>query len=104
MQSIEANPKHAPVRAWFDRQGWVPQTFQMEVWDAFAQGQDGLLQAPTGSGKTYAAMGHVLSTAAASGSGTLGVKLIWVAPGVVLGSLWWVWGVFGRPDSVLRGF
>ena len=80
MQSIEANPKHAPVRAWFDRQGWVPQTFQMEVWDAFAQGLDGLLQAPTGSGKTYAAMGHVLSTAAASGSETLGVKLIWVAP------------------------
>ena len=80
MPSPPPHPLHEPVRAWFQRQGWKPQVFQEEVWEAFAKGQNGLLQAPTGSGKTYAAMGHVLSEAAVQESPSRGVKLIWVAP------------------------
>ena len=80
MTPSEVHRLHAPVKAWFQQQGWTPQAFQEEVWEAFAQGQNGLLQAPTGSGKTYAAMGHVLSAAAASTRNSRGVKLVWVAP------------------------
>ena len=80
MTPSEIHRLHAPVKAWFQQQGWSPQAFQEEVWEAFARGQNGLLQAPTGSGKTYAAMGHVLSAAAASERSSRGVKLVWVAP------------------------
>ncbi len=39
---------------WFRRQGWKPFPFQRETWEAFLDGKHGLLNAPTGSGKTYA--------------------------------------------------
>lgn len=39
---------------WFYQQGWKPFAFQKETWKAFLQGKHGLLNAPTGSGKTYA--------------------------------------------------
>ena len=39
---------------WFEQQGWVPFSFQKQTWAAFLQGKHGLLNAPTGSGKTYA--------------------------------------------------
>ncbi len=45
----------ADARAWFATQGWSPFPFQEEVWSAFARGESGLLHAPTGMGKTYAA-------------------------------------------------
>ncbi len=35
-------------------QNWKPFKFQKDTWTAFLQGKDGLLNAPTGSGKTYA--------------------------------------------------
>ncbi|MEL7147256.1 MAG: ligase-associated DNA damage response DEXH box helicase, partial [Bacteroidota bacterium] len=42
------------AKQWFDQKGWQPFPFQEEVWEAFAQQKSGLLNAPTGSGKTYA--------------------------------------------------
>ncbi len=39
---------------WFKQKGWKPFPFQKEVWNAIAQGKSGLLNSPTGSGKTYA--------------------------------------------------
>ena len=39
---------------WFKRQGWDPCPFQHKTWAAFMEGRHGLLNAPTGSGKTYA--------------------------------------------------
>ena len=37
---------------WFEKQGWKPFAFQTQTWTAFLQGKNGLLNAPTGSGKT----------------------------------------------------
>ena len=42
------------VESWFQSRQWNPFDFQREVWDATSQGKNGLLNAPTGSGKTYA--------------------------------------------------
>lgn len=42
------------ARQWFQRQNWKPFAFQEETWNAFLDGKHGLLNAPTGSGKTYA--------------------------------------------------
>ena len=39
---------------WFQQQDWKPFPFQKESWNAFLEGKHGLLNAPTGSGKTYA--------------------------------------------------
>ncbi len=39
---------------WFKQKNWEPFKFQEETWDAIKQGKDGLLNSPTGSGKTFA--------------------------------------------------
>ena len=42
----------APIEAWFERKGWTPMPFQRRCWQAFLEGRSGLVQVPTGSGKT----------------------------------------------------
>jgi len=44
--------KHA--EDWFSAQRWKAFPFQKQTWTAFLKGKHGLLNAPTGSGKTYA--------------------------------------------------
>lgn len=44
-----------PINSWFADQGWTPFPFQTEVWQAYLEGQSGLIHSPTGTGKTYAA-------------------------------------------------
>ncbi len=39
---------------WFKLQQWKPHAFQKETWHSIAAGNSGLLNAPTGFGKTYA--------------------------------------------------
>ena len=40
---------------WFKTRGWKPFPFQRAVWRHYAAGQEGLIHAATGTGKTYAA-------------------------------------------------
>jgi ATP-dependent Lhr-like helicase len=42
------------AEVWFSNQGWTPHDFQRETWRRIAQGKSGLLNAPTGFGKTFA--------------------------------------------------
>lgn len=42
------------AEVWFANQGWKPHHFQEETWRKMAQGKSGLLNAPTGFGKTFA--------------------------------------------------
>ena len=53
--ALAHNDPLARARAWFATQGWSPFAFQEEVWAAYARGGSGLVHAPTGMGKTYAA-------------------------------------------------
>ncbi|MFD1768908.1 ligase-associated DNA damage response DEXH box helicase [Sphingobacterium suaedae] len=39
---------------WFYNQGWEPHRFQQQAWRAIGNGHSGLLNAPTGFGKTFA--------------------------------------------------
>ncbi|MEM6736822.1 MAG: DEAD/DEAH box helicase, partial [Bacteroidota bacterium] len=39
---------------WFKSKGWKVFDFQKKTWKAYLNGKSGLLNAPTGSGKTYA--------------------------------------------------
>ncbi|WP_430905366.1 DEAD/DEAH box helicase, partial [Maribacter flavus] len=42
------------ANSWFTKQDWKPFPLQKDTWKAFLQGKNGLLNASTGSGKTYA--------------------------------------------------
>ena len=44
-----------PAEVFFASRGWTPFAFQRETWAAQAAGKSGLINAPTGFGKTYAA-------------------------------------------------
>ncbi len=68
---------------WFKSQNWKPFPFQKETWTAFLQGKNGLLNAPTGSGKTYAlwmpiVLDYLQSDAKSKSKN--GLKAIWITP------------------------
>lgn len=49
------DPPANPVLDWFHGKGWTPFPFQRAVWQAYLDGESGLIHSPTGTGKTYAA-------------------------------------------------
>lgn len=70
---------------WFQQQNWKPFEFQKATWKAFLQGKNGLLNAPTGSGKTYALWFPILFTyikknPTYSTHHKKGLKAIWITP------------------------
>jgi ATP-dependent Lhr-like helicase len=65
------------ARAWFEQQGWKPFDFQVDAWRAHADGQCGIVNAPTGSGKTYSLL---LPALLQSSSKAKGVQVIWITP------------------------
>ncbi len=48
------SPSHNTIENWFEGKKWSPFGWQRKVWDAFLDHKSGLLNAPTGSGKTFA--------------------------------------------------
>jgi len=63
---------------WFAQQGWQPQHFQRDAWEAYLAGEQGIINAPTGSGKTYSILLPALLRAA--NSAEKGLKILWVCP------------------------
>jgi len=69
------------ARDWFAGQGFTPFAFQETVWDAFAKGQSGLIHAPTGMGKTYAAwIGPLVLGPAGSADLPPPLTVLWLTP------------------------
>jgi ATP-dependent Lhr-like helicase len=64
--------------AWFAAQGRRPAAFQRAAWRAWAEGRNGLVHAPTGTGKTLAAAGGPLIDAVLRPQ--TGLQLIWITP------------------------
>lgn len=56
MNRNAATPKpfrlHERLEHWFESRGWAPFDFQRDAWRAYRSGEDGLVHAPTGMGKT----------------------------------------------------
>ena len=72
------SPLLAPIEAWFELQGWTPLPFQRQCWQAYLAGESGLIQVPTGSGKTYAAvMGPIAELLAKPSAG---LRLLYLTP------------------------
>ncbi|MFD2825810.1 ligase-associated DNA damage response DEXH box helicase [Leeuwenhoekiella polynyae] len=76
---------HTLAKSWFKNQGWKPFAFQEETWEAFLDGKNGLLNAPTGSGKTYAlwvafVLDYIKNNPNYKTKHKAGLKAIWITP------------------------
>jgi ATP-dependent Lhr-like helicase len=73
------------AESWFEGQGWKPFAFQRKSWKAYLQGKHGLLNAPTGSGKTYAlwipiVLEYIKNNPDYKTKHKKGIKAIWITP------------------------
>lgn len=67
--------------SWFKQRKWKAFPFQYEVLDAYLSGKSGLLNAPTGSGKTFAMWLPVICKAALNQENKLtGLHCLWITP------------------------
>ena len=69
-----------PITDWFRIKGWTPQAFQEQTWHAHLSGASGLIQVPTGSGKTYAAVMAPIAQILAQSEAKAGIQLLYVTP------------------------
>ncbi|QSS98231.1 ligase-associated DNA damage response DEXH box helicase [Psychroflexus sp. ALD_RP9] len=65
---------------WFAKQSWKPFQFQTDTWQAFAEGKHGLLNAPTGSGKTYALWVPIIQEIIQNSNSPKGLQAVWITP------------------------
>lgn len=73
------------AKQWFTNQNWKPFAFQTQTWNAFLQGKNGLLNAPTGSGKTFAlwfpiVLNYIKENPDYKTKHKPGLKAIWITP------------------------
>ncbi len=71
---------------YFKRKGWTPFPFQIQAWKDYLDGKSGILNAPTGSGKTYALWFPVLLNYIQNNPSDWktpkknGLQVIWITP------------------------
>ncbi len=67
---------------WFEFKGWKPYAFQRKTWSAIQKGYSGLLNAPTGFGKTYAVWFGILEDYMRryKGKATSRLHCLWITP------------------------
>ena len=70
----------APIEDWFIRQNWKPIAFQKKAWNAYLSGKSGIIQVPTGSGKTYGAVMGPMAQMLSEGNSLSGLQLLYITP------------------------
>lgn len=70
---------------WFQHRNWKPFPFQKQTWKAVLEGKNGLLNAPTGSGKTFAlwigiVLNYLHKNPDAFTKPKKGLKAVWITP------------------------
>lgn len=73
------------AKAWFARQNWTPFPFQEEAWRRYLAGESGVVNAPTGSGKTYSLLIPILLEFIKNNPNDFiksnnGLQAIWITP------------------------
>ncbi|MBE9182828.1 ligase-associated DNA damage response DEXH box helicase [Oculatella sp. LEGE 06141] len=76
--SVSDRPSLQPIVHWFKTQGWQPLPFQLETWNAYLSGKSGMIQVPTGAGKTYAAVMGAIADMLHTPS--KGLQLLYITP------------------------
>lgn len=88
--------KLQPALHWFRQKNWKPFPFQQQAWTAYLRGESGLVNAPTGSGKTYSlffgpALEYLAEKKTApnppsqkssrkKASPSIGLRVLWITP------------------------
>jgi len=70
----------SPAIDWLKRNKRAPFEFQIACWEAYINGESILLNAPTGSGKTYAVWLGILCNAIAQKQAAKGLRVLWITP------------------------
>jgi len=70
---------------WFEQRGWKPFQFQVDAWQNYLEGKNGLVNAPTGSGKTYSLMMPIMlefikQNPSYKTKKNSGLQAIWITP------------------------
>lgn len=65
---------------WMQSMEWRPAEFQQQAWQAIDAGADGLVNAPTGSGKTYSVLLPLLMRYAQQEKTIKGIRILWLTP------------------------
>lgn len=65
---------------WFKRNEWQAYDFQMKSWSAISKGYSGVLNAPTGFGKTYAIWFGILQNYFTKNRNKKGLHSLWITP------------------------
>ena len=77
---VSPDPTLLPIHSWFERRGWTPLPFQQRSWTAYLEGRSGLIQVPTGSGKTFAAVMAPIARMLADSGDQPGIRLLYITP------------------------
>ncbi|MBL6871724.1 MAG: ligase-associated DNA damage response DEXH box helicase [Flavobacteriales bacterium] len=65
---------------WMNSKGWRPQKFQILAWKAILNGKNGLINAPTGSGKTLSLIPAIVWSVVNSPKQNNNLICIWITP------------------------
>lgn len=70
---------------WFEKMGWKPFEFQLQAWQTYLDGFSGLINAPTGSGKTYSLLmpiflEYILENPDYKSQKDPGLRAVWITP------------------------
>jgi ATP-dependent Lhr-like helicase len=69
-----------PALDWFDRIGQKPFSFQLQTWEHYLRGDSGIVNAPTGSGKTYSLMVPIALEGLKRNDWEDQIQAIWITP------------------------
>lgn len=68
------------LKSWFSKKKWTPLPFQEAAWKAYSEGKNGLVNAPTGSGKTYSLLLPAIVQHSQQDQQSKGPIIIWITP------------------------
>jgi ATP-dependent Lhr-like helicase len=77
---MQYNEKLKPIVEYFQNKNWKPFEYQVESWNSYLEGRSGLINAPTGTGKTMAAFLGIVAQELNNKSQRSGIKVIWITP------------------------
>ena len=68
------------ITKWMDSKDWKPQKFQSEAWKEVLNGKSGLINAPTGSGKTLSLLPAIIWPTINNSKKTNHLICLWITP------------------------
>lgn len=68
------------MKKWFAQKGWTPREFQLDAWEAYLRGNNGLVHVSTGFGKTYSGVLAALAEMTLEEVNPSGIHILYISP------------------------